>query len=271
MSGAPTKGAVPIAVARFDGGAWASREDVLAEEEPLEIRLAGDAIATTMRTPGRDHDLVLGFLLSERIIASLADVGTIAHCGRPGEEGYGNIIDVAPGPGVRLDPERRAVRRGALTTSACGVCGRATIDDLMTGLAPLEAPRASADAVLAAAARLGERQNLFRATGGVHGAVALDAAGQVLAAAEDVGRHNAVDKVCGQLLREGRRAEMLFVSGRLGFEIVQKAAVSRIGVVAGVSAPTSLAVALAARMGIVLAGFVRGDAFNVYAGRGAFR
>lgn len=256
--GGVSKGFVVRAVARFDAGVGETREDRVAAEEPLEIRVGGDVVAITMRTPGRDHDLALGFLLGERIIASLADVGTISHCGRPGDEGYGNAIDVAPGPGARVDPDKRALRRGSVTTSSCGVCGRDTIEDLLRDVVPRAPTPMSTAMFLRAARALEETQRLFKATGGVHGAVAL-------AAAEDVGRHNAVDKVLGALLRENKRAALLMVSGRVSFEIVQKAAVSAVGAVAGVSAPTGLAVDLAERAGVVLAGFVRGNHVNVYA------
>jgi FdhD protein len=249
-------------------GSGAPRQDRVVVEEPLEIRVAGEPLAITMRTPGDDHFLALGFLFSEGVISSIADVGSVAHCGRPDEEGYGNTIDVTPGPGVALDPERlRTSRRGTLTTASCGVCGRRSIDDLLDRIAPLSGHETIPRAVVSASPGiLREGQANFERTGGIHAAAALDATGAVCALAEDVGRHNAVDKVVGELISRPDRAApgLLVVSGRVSFEIVQKAAVARIPVVAAISAPTSLAIDLAAQTGIALAAFVRDGEMNVY-------
>jgi FdhD protein len=268
----PTGAVVLREVVRADGGAAL---DALAVEEPLEIRVDGDPVATTMRTPGADGDLALGFLFAEGILAGAEDVGTIIHCGRPGEEGYGNVLDVRSAGGVRIDPERvlegkRFVRVG----SACGVCGRQTIDDLLARVTAVDpALRLSPALVHAGIEALRRSQPVFERTGGLHAAVLLDAAGTVLAAAEDVGRHNAVDKAVGALLRTGRlgpRAApgsaplLLAVSGRAGFEIVQKAAAAGVPAVASVSAPSSLAVDLARSAGVALLGFVRAGRMNVY-------
>jgi FdhD protein len=246
--------------------------DAVAVEEPLEVRLAGDPVAVTMRTPGDDARLAAGFLHAEGLIRSLDDLGSLAHCGRPGEEGFGNVIDAIPAPGVVIDVERtRESRRGTLTTSACGVCGRRNIDGLLSLCSPLPPGEAlPAERVGQALALLREGQAVFERTGGTHAAAALSAQGEVLALHEDVGRHNAVYKVVGARLyaaRDGARrpAALLAVSGRSSFEIVQKAAVARIPVVASVSAPSSLAIDLAERAGIALCGFVREGAFNVYA------
>ncbi|BDG04498.1 formate dehydrogenase accessory sulfurtransferase FdhD [Anaeromyxobacter oryzae] len=250
--------------------------DAVAVEEPLEIRVDGDRIATTMRTPGSDHDLALGFLLAEGIIAGAEDVGSMFHCGRPGEEGYGNVLDVTSAGGHRIDPERILDSRRFLpVSSACGVCGREAIDRLLARV-PAVASDARADRALVVRAMdaLRRSQPVFERTGGLHAAVLVGAGGEVLAAAEDVGRHNAVDKVVGALLRQGvlgaratasGRPVVLAVSGRAGFEIVQKAAVAGVPVVASVSAPSSLAVDLAVRAGVALLGFVRGERMNVYA------
>jgi FdhD protein len=229
-----------------------------------------------MRTPGEDGDLALGFLYSEGIIAGAADVSSVAHCGRLGAEGYGNAVDVVASPGVILSCERvEATARDGLTTSACGVCGRRTIHDLMAScerLAP--GPILGARAVSAAVAALRETQSTFARTGGTHAAAAYDARGARLAAREDVGRHNAVDKVVGALLRQGligtaapstSGPALLAVSGRASFEMAQKAIRARIPVLASISAPTTLAVDLALAAGLTLVGFVRGDALNVYA------
>jgi len=243
-------------------------------EEPLEIRIAGDLVALTMRTPGDDGDLALGFLFAEGIIASAADVGGVAHCGRPGDEGWGNVIEVTPGAGAALDWDRiDAARRGTLTTSACGVCGRRSIDDLVARCAPLDpGPVVDRAALARAMAEMGDAQALFDRTGGTHAAAVHDARGGRLVLREDVGRHNAVDKAVGALLREGRvgrgaagEPALLAVSGRASFEIVQKAMRARIPVVASVSAPTSLAVDLARSANVTLAGFVRGSRATLYA------
>jgi len=249
--------------------------DPVAAEEPLEIRIAGEPVAITMRTPGDDERLAVGFLFAERVIDSIDDVGSVVHCGRPGDDGYGNTIDVTPGPGSLLNPDKIALsRRGTLTTSACGVCGRKSIDDLLTDIGPLPLLEPVPLALLdTSTARLGEAQPAFARTGGMHAAMALSRDGVVLAAAEDVGRHNATDKVVGRLLMDrliGRSAQpsrapvVLVVSGRISFEIVQKAAVAGIPIVAAVSAPTSLAIDLATRLGMTLGGFVRGGRLNLY-------
>lgn len=250
--------------------------DSLAVEEPLEIRVDGETIATTMRTPGADADLALGFLFAEGILARAADVSALVHCGRPGEEGYGNVLDVRSAGGMRLDPDRVLEgRRFVPTTSACGVCGRRAIEGLIARIVPLPRGRTlPASLVHTAMDALPRVQPAFASTGGLHAAVALAEDGSVLAAAEDVGRHNAVDKVVGALVRAGRVGEgapagaepaILAVSGRTGFEIVQKAAAARVALVASVSAPSSLAVDLAERAGLTLCGFVRGGTMNVYA------
>lgn len=261
-------------------GTGESRLAAVAVEEPLEIRVAGETLAITMRTPGADHELALGLLLSEGVIARRDDVGRVFHCGRPGDPDFGNVLDVLPGPGVALAPERvQHARRGSLTTAACGVCGRQSIDDLIArcGRVP-EGPALPLSIALACADVLGTHQRHFAQTGGLHAAAVLAHSGELLVLREDVGRHNAVDKVIGALLLAERvpvpavlesddaRAALLVVSGRVSFEIVQKAAVARIAVVAGISAPTTLAVDLAERCGIALAGFVRNQTLNLYCG-----
>jgi FdhD protein len=243
-------------------------DDAVAIEEPLELRVDGETVAITMRTPGDDARLALGFLHGEGLIASLADVGTIAHCGRPGEEGFGNVLDVRSGPGVVIDVERvLASRRWNVTSSACGVCGRRSVADLLERCPRLDGgPRLAAAAVTRAVDALGAAQPNFQRTGGLHAAAAFDAAGALLACHEDVGRHNAVDKTVGALLQSGRLADaaLLAVSGRSSFEIVQKAAAARIPIVASISAASSLAIDLAESAGLTLAGFVRGGSLNVY-------
>jgi FdhD protein len=264
---------VEVEAVRVTAGSPARHADTLAVEEPLEVRVDGETVAVTMRTPGSDADLALGFLFAEGMIGGVGDVGSVAHCGRPGEEGYGNVIDVRSSGGHRIDPDRVLEgRRWSTTSSACGVCGRRSIDGLLDRCAPVgDAPAATAEEILRAMARLGELQPVFARTGGLHAAAAFASGGALLASAEDVGRHNAVDKVVGALLRSGLTglpsgggAALLAVSGRTSFEIVQKAAAARIPLVSGVSAPSSLAVDLARASGIALCGFARGDRLNVY-------
>lgn len=252
-----------------------SFEDVVAVEEPLEIRISGETLAITMRTPGNDRELVLGFLLAEGVIASAADVSTVTHCGKVGAEERENTIDVTLAPGVRppIDDETGLLaRRGTITTSACGVCGRRSIDDLLGAAEPiLPGARVPASTVLAAVAGLRDRQPVFAETGGCHAASLVAFDGAVRGTFEDVGRHNAVDKVIGAEVLAGRATlagHVLVVSGRSSFEIVQKAFRARIPVVAAVSAPSSLAIALADRTGVTLAGFVRGRGMTIYRGDG---
>jgi FdhD protein len=267
-----------IRLAAGDRLPGSSHQDVIVAEEPLEIRVAGEPLAITMRTPGHDAHLALGFLFAEGVIGAMGQVGGLVHCGRPGDEAYGNAIDVTPAPGVVLDPGAIAgARRGTLTTAACGVCGRRSIEDLLARCVPVPTrPPLDVGVLRTSTVRLAEQQPNFMSTGGIHAAALLGREGDVRAAAEDAGRHNAVDKVVGALLEQGVFGSgsttipadfpaLLVVSGRVSFEIVQKAAVAGVGAVAGVSAPTSLAVDLAQAAGITLAGFVRGGSLNLYA------
>jgi FdhD protein len=246
-------------------------DDEVVIEEPLEIRVSGDTLAITMRTPGSDRELVLGFLWAEGIISSVKDVAAIAHCGRPGNEGFGNTIEVTPAPGAKLRlPAETAVRRGTLVSSACGVCGRTSIDDLLARCAPVgRGGTMGSLAVARAVAALRARQPLFARSGGCHAASLATREGEHLATFEDVGRHNAVDKLVGSRLLAGALPAVdhaLVVSGRTSFEIVQKAVVAGIPIVIGVSAASSLAVDVAERAGVTLVGFARGGDFFVYAG-----
>ncbi len=252
-------------------GPLSAHPDELSVEEPLEIRIAGETYATTMRTPGHDHELTAGFLLAEGIIYSRHDLGGMAHCGRLGSEGAGNTIDVLPAPGRVLDPEALAhTRRGTLTTAACGVCGRKLIDDLVLRL---QRPAASVPFERAFIASLSEalrdHQPGFERTGGLHAAGLARPGEGFSVVREDVGRHNAVDKVIGRALLDDRlpaSGAVLMVSGRTSFEIVQKALAAGFSGVASVSAPSSLAVSTAAHFGLLLCGFARKGGFNVYAG-----
>jgi len=259
-----------------EAGERARRSDLLAVEEPLEIRVDGETLAVTMRTPGQDVDLALGYLFAEGLIRGPDDVGSVAHCGRPQEEGYGNVIDVVSAGGHPIDPERVLEGvRFSTTTSACGVCGRRSIEGLLKRCSPLPAEGSlGPELVVFAMDRLSRIQPIFARTGGLHASAVFSTEGELIASAEDVGRHNAVDKAIGSLVRlgalgvahpKGPRPALLAVSGRASFEIVQKAAAARIPGVASVSAPSSLAVDLADRARVTLIGFARGDHFNVYA------
>ena len=260
-------------VTRYNGSIGKSVDDVLVVEEPLEIRVAGESVAVTMRTPGDDRALALGFLYGEGIIREIGDVGRAEHCGRPGTPEYGNVIDVLPRPGEILDPDRiRAGRRGTLTSSACGVCGREQIEDMMQRCERINDHRAvRAAMVFSAQEQMRQSQHVFSQTGGVHAAAAFSDLGEMYCCFEDIGRHNAVDKVVGRMLEtnniaEGEGVQILAVSSRASFEIVQKAVVARIPVVVAVSAASSLAADLAQAMGITLIGFARDKRMVVYTG-----
>jgi FdhD protein len=265
-------GVVELDIETRRAGRVDQRRDRVAVEEPLQIRVTGEPIATTMRTPGSDHELVAGFLFSEGLIRSARELGTLAPCGRPGEDGYGNVIDVSPGPGTTFDLDSaERVRRSSVTSAACGVCGRRSIDDLLARRGRLSDPfRFPSSRLLELTAGLREKQQVFAHTGGLHAAALASAQGAYRVVREDIGRHNAVDKVVGRLLLDDALPAsdvVLVVSGRTSFEIVQKALMAQIPIVVGVSAPSSLAVATAARANLTLVGFARDDSFNVYAGQ----
>ena len=273
-SGMPSARSIrPTNVERLAGGVVEARADEVAVEEPLEIRISGETLAITMRTPGNDRELVLGFLLAEGVITSANDVASVVHCGRTTDEGRENTVDVTLAPGVKppVDEETGMLaRRGTLVTSACGVCGRRSIEDLLARIAPLPAAsRVSPAIVTAAVDGLRERQPIFARTGGCHAASLVTFDGARVATFEDVGRHNAVDKVIGSRVLASAlplRDHILVASGRSSFEIVQKAFAAGMPLVASVSAPSSLAIDLARQANITLVGFVRGGAMTVYAG-----
>lgn len=248
------------------------RPDTVTAEEPLEIRVAGRALAVTMRTPGDDFDLALGFLLTEGIIARADDVTTLMHCQDEGEDGRPtyNVVDVALRPGVPLpDP---SLERSFYTTSSCGVCGKASIDAVRLRSAfdvRADTTALTSQLLVSLPDALRAHQKVFDRTGGLHAAGLFTAAGELLAVREDVGRHNAVDKLVGWAGREQRlplTGCVLMVSGRASFELTQKALMAGIPCLAAVSAPSSLAVELATESGMTLAGFVRPPRMTVYAG-----
>ena len=252
-----------LIVRRLDGDASHRAPDLVAVEEPLEIRVDGQVVTTTMRTPGDDHDLAVGFAWAEGLLDG-ARLDGVRSCGLGLDERAAfNVVDVATG-----GTARPVVPRLTPTTSACGVCGSATVDELLDRLRPLDGcPPVSVDVMLAVADAVRPAQELFAATGGVHAAAAFRPDGEVVLVREDIGRHNAVDKVVGRLrVDEALPATdlALFVSGRAGFEIVQKAWAAGFGTVVAVGAPTSLAVEVARKARLTLAAFLRPGGINVY-------
>ncbi|MGY1947560.1 formate dehydrogenase accessory sulfurtransferase FdhD [Nocardia asiatica] len=242
------------------------RPDTLAVEEPLEIRVDGRSLTVTMRTPGDDIDLVHGFMLGEGMIGSAEDIVAARHCAGTDDQGRNtyNVLDVtlrAPVP---------VPTRAFLTTGACGLCGKTALDEVRTRTRfplPADGPVVDTRAMAAMPGMLRDRQSVFDVTGGLHAAGLFTAEGEALAVREDIGRHNAVDKVIGWALRETRVPAhdlVLVVSGRASFELVQKAVMAGIPLLGAVSAPSSLAVDLAAEAGLTLVGFLRGDTMNVY-------
>ena len=255
----------PVRVLRVSPAGSSTQADVAATEEPMEVRVDGEPLAVIMRTPGADRELAVGFLAAERVIQSAADIDRIER-----DPESSNVLDVRIGEAcARRLAARDDARRRVVTNASCGLCGRLTIESLR-----VEAPEIVADWTIPAGlvagldAGLRRAQAVFDETGGLHAAGLFDRSGALEAVAEDVGRHNAVDKVVGRMLLDGRlplERSILFVSGRTSYEIVQKAFLAGIPLVGAVSAPSSLAVELAEEAGITLLGFVRGSAFNVYA------
>jgi FdhD protein len=249
------------------------REDVLAAEEPLEMRVNGRRLAVTMRTPGHDVDLAAGFLVSEGIISSGDHLATARYCAGATAEGVNtyNVLDLRLAPGVSA-PEK-SLERNFLTTSSCGLCGKESIDAVRTKSTwdvAADAVRVDAELLTTFPDKLREAQAVFEKTGGLHAAALFDAAtGDMLVLREDVGRHNAVDKVIGWAVKENLlplRGTVLMVSSRASFELAQKALMAGIPVLAAVSAPSSLSAEFAAEVGLTLVGFLRGDSMVIYAG-----
>jgi FdhD protein len=241
--------------------------DRLAVEEPLELRVAGRPVGVTMRTPGNDVELAIGYCLSERLVARPDDVAAVRYCAPEGQAQEYNVLTVDLRPGVPVpDP---SLDRLAVTSSSCGICGKASIEAVTVACPSLAGDGlAVPTGVLAAIPdRVRDAQRVFEQTGGLHAAALCDADGEVRCVREDVGRHNAVDKVIGWAATERLlplTGGVLFVSGRCSFEVVQKAAAAGAPLVAAVSAPSSLAVELAEQVGMTLVGFLRGDTMNVY-------
>jgi len=252
---------IAVPVRKIDGAGESPEQDLLAVEEPLEIRVNGQNVAITMRTPGNDEELAAGFLFSEGILRAPSELVSLASAAA-------NTIDLAVGPNVDLE----RLQRHFYMSSSCGVCGKASIDAIELTACPLldrTRPAVARETIHRLPEKLRARQAVFDRTGGLHAAALFDASGELLEIREDVGRHNAVDKLIGAMFLRNAvplQQHLLLVSGRASFELVQKAAMGGIGVLAAVGAPSSLAVEVALRFGMTLCGFVRDGRFNVYSG-----
>jgi FdhD protein len=270
---------VPRAIRRqsiraFTGAVGKRRTDNVAVEEPLEIRIVAGrqrhSLAVTMRTPGNDFELAAGFALSEGIIRERAEIARISYCvgrGNPDAQQY-NVVNVQLQSGHAFDPSR--FTRNVYTTSSCGVCGKASLEQVRAAL-PLEKRippfRPSPDLLYSLPNRLREQQTVFASTGGLHATALFDSKGELLLASEDVGRHNAMDKLIGTLLLKGQLPMsdcVALVSGRASFELVQKVVMAGIPALAAIGAPSSLAIDLAKEFGVTLVGFLRDGRFNLY-------
>ncbi|MBD2102377.1 formate dehydrogenase accessory sulfurtransferase FdhD [Leptolyngbya sp. FACHB-261] len=256
-----------------ENGQIRSRSDQLATEEPLEIRLVepNHTLAITMRTPGADFELAAGFLYGEGVVREPGDIRAISYCVDPeidGEQRY-NIVNVALRQGLK--PDLPSLERHFYTTSACGVCGKTSLEALRIRHAPVEFSglEITTEVLHRLPKQLQAAQGLFKATGGLHAAALFNVQGELLALREDVGRHNALDKLVGSALLKGRLPltnQIVLVSGRASYEILQKCLAAQVSIVCAISAPSSLAVSLAQEFGITLIGFLRQERFNVYSG-----
>jgi len=260
---------VPTQLIRYESGVpFKPREDALAAEEPLEIRVEGNSIAVVMRTPGHDRELAAGFLLSEGIIKSAKQVFEITTCMAKDDPGRGNAVDVALSQPSSFDVSKFS--RHVVTTSSCGICGSVSIETVLHRQARIkETWKIEAETLLKLPAKLLRRQETFHSTGGLHACALFDCQGRYIAHREDIGRHNALDKLIGWALLAKKtplRKHVVLLSGRASFEMMQKAHAAGIAVVAAISAPSSLAVEFARASGQTLAGFVRGSSMNLYAG-----
>jgi FdhD protein len=257
--------AVAVGVVRYGNSAHVGKQDEVAAEEPLEIRVEGHSVAVVMRTPGNDRELTAGFLLTENLIRNATDVFDITQCGGTGAD---NVVNVTLRNPAAFDPGK--LTRHVFSSSSCGVCSKATIDAVRQSFAPIDDDcRVAPAALLKLPAALREQQATFNRTGGLHACALFNRAGNLQSLREDVGRHNALDKLIGAALLNGLlplRAHVLLLSGRVSFEMMQKALAAGIPIVAAISAPTSLAVDFARENNQTLVGFLRGETMNVYAG-----
>jgi FdhD protein len=257
-----------VNVVTVEAGARRQRPDDLATEEPMEIRVDEPGaeqrnVAVTMRTPGNDFELAAGFLFTEGLVKSPADIKNIRYCSVPREEQHYNVVSVAVTRRLEFEAQRNFY-----ATSSCGICGKASLDLIDVQCAPIpDGPVVSAATITVLPEELRQAQSLFDRTGGLHAAALFNTEGHLVGVREDVGRHNALDKLIGSELLAGHlplSASILLVSGRTSFEIIQKAATAGIPIVCAVSAPSSLAVDAARRFGLTLVGFLRGERFNTY-------
>ncbi len=247
------------------GGSADERDDRVGAEEPLQIRVEGHSVAVVMRTPGHDRELVAGFLLTENLIRSRSEIFDIAQCGSSETD---HVINVTLRDPSAFEPAK--LTRNVFSSSSCGVCSKATIEAVRQQFTPIDSDCCvSSETILKLPARLREQQRTFDETGGLHACALFGLEGELLVLREDVGRHNALDKLIGHALLEGLlplRERVLFLSGRVSFEMMQKALAAGIPIVAAISAPTTLAVGFAQESNQTLIGFVRGETMNVYAG-----
>lgn len=259
----PTSRAEPIIRAHV-GNALVEVCDSVAVEEPLEIRVEGHSVAVVMRTPGHDRELAAGFLLSENLIGSARDVFDITSCGNAGE----SAINVTLRNPAAFDPAK--LTRNVFSSSSCGICSKATIDAVRQQFPPIrDDSRLTTEVLASLPARLREKQQTFAVTGGLHACALFKRDGELLDVREDVGRHNALDKLLGSALLNDDlplRERVLMLSGRVSFEMMQKALAGGIPIVAAISAPTTLAVEFARESNQTLIGFLRGESMNIYAG-----
>jgi FdhD protein len=256
-------------VTEWNDGQVVRKQDYLAPEEPLEIRVGNHPLTVTMRTPGHDLELAAGFLFTEGVVQQREEIRSLETSQESGAANRGNVVEVELAPGSAFDPDQ--MRRHFFATSSCGICGKASIDSVRSRLLQPPNPRFRVDAEMLVGLPDSVRasQAVFGRTGGLHAAALVASDGSLLVVREDIGRHNAVDKVIGWAFLENRvplSETVLFVSGRGGFEIVQKAIVAGLPVAASVSAPSSLAVQLARELQLTLVGFLRGRRFVIYAG-----
>ena len=264
------KPALQTRITRYRSGAFADQADDLAAEEPLELRIEGQSVAVLMRTPGQDRELAAGFLVSENIVRSPDEIFEITVCGEnAADSDETNVVNVALKNPARFDAKKFS--RNLFSSSSCGICGKASIESIAKQFPPIDSRelRIRAAVLVDLPGRLSAAQKTFQLTGGLHACALFEEDGTLVAVREDVGRHNALDKLIGHALLENRLPldhQILFLSGRVSFEMVQKALAAGIPIIAAISAPTSLAVQFAQANNQTLVGFVRGEQMNIYSG-----